>query len=156
MKKIIYITGSIDLLDFVDPLWMKLNEHHRERSPHFGDRFAKFTFQMRRKSLSNNQNDRELRVDLAKISDTYIGYCMSSIIETDRGKLGEIESLYVEPDYRKQGIGKRFMKMALDWMDENKVDRRQLGVAYGNEETFRFYEKFGFYPKVTILDYKLP
>jgi diamine N-acetyltransferase len=156
MSNITYITGSGELLDLVDPLWMKLNEHHRERSLYFAERFAKFTFQMRRKSLTSQLNRKMLRVDIAQYGESGIGYCLSTIVNTDRGKTGEIESLYVEPNHREQGIGERFMRMALDWMDENGVGRRQLGVAYGNEETFKFYQKFGFYPKVTILDYKLP
>jgi diamine N-acetyltransferase len=39
-------------------------------------------------------------------------------------------------------------------MDEHGAERKIIGVAVGNEEAFGFYEKFGFYPRVTILRQK--
>ena len=46
------------------------------------------------------------------------------------------------------------MKKALEWLDKMKVKETIIAVGDGNEEAFKFYEKFGFYPRVTILTKK--
>ena len=66
--------------------------------------------------------------------------------------LGEIESIYIEPDYRGSGIGDNLMKRALRWMDEYPVDKKVLTVGAGNEEVFAFYSRHNFYPRTTILE----
>ncbi|WP_431188437.1 GNAT family N-acetyltransferase [Caloranaerobacter azorensis] len=65
--------------------------------------------------------------------------------------IGEIESLYIEPDYRKLGIGNEFMKNALDWMDLNNVESICIEVSVGNKEVLSFYEEYRFLPRTIIL-----
>ena len=91
-----------------------------------------------------------MRIDLARDikTDKLIGYCVSTV---NQDKQGEIESIYIEKDYRRRGIGGNFMKKALAWMDGLSVTKRVIGVAAGNEEAFPFYARYGFYPRVTIL-----
>ncbi|MBT3233454.1 MAG: hypothetical protein HN356_11630 [Calditrichaeota bacterium] len=44
------------------------------------------------------------------------------------------------------------MRESLLWMDSLSVKRKVLGVGVGNEVTFRFYEKYNFFPRTTILE----
>ena len=67
---------------------------------------------------------------------------------------GEIDSRFIQPDYRSKGIARELLNHALEWFNANQVNDISIGVAYGNEETFKFYAKFGFLPKVTILQKK--
>ncbi|SHH60132.1 Acetyltransferase (GNAT) family protein [Caloranaerobacter azorensis DSM 13643] len=92
-----------------------------------------------------------MKVEIARDveKNVNIGYCISTI--NDRN-IGEIESLYIEPDYRKLGIGNEFMRNALDWMDLNNVKSICIGVSVGNEEVLSFYKKYGFFPKTIILE----
>lgn len=46
------------------------------------------------------------------------------------------------------------MEDSMRWMDSEKVDRRQIGVIFGNDEATRFYRKFGFFPHAMILKKK--
>ncbi len=46
------------------------------------------------------------------------------------------------------------MLQALVWMDECGATRKRVSVGDGNEEAWKFYEKFGFYPRMTILEQK--
>jgi diamine N-acetyltransferase len=94
-----------------------------------------------------------LRIDLARDRKTeeYIGYCVSTLTGE---KLGEIESIYIEPPYRRSRIGDSLMQKALRWMDENQVKRKIVGVAEGNESVFAFYRRYGFYPRITVLEQK--
>ncbi len=156
LKDIEFIEGNEEQLDSIGLLWDRLNAHHTSVSTYFSEQFAKFSFKKRRRGIIPGKDGKIIKVDLAKLiaSGEVIGYCFSSIINAPYGRTGEIESLYVEPEYRGIGIGDRFMCNLLEWMDRESVDKKMLVVAVGNEEVFGFYRKFGFYPKSTRLDYK--
>lgn len=134
-------------------MWEKLNRHHANVSPHFKEAFRQFTFDERRERLLAKARTGKLRIDLARKCGEreYAGYCISSI-DTDRQ--GEIESIFVEERRRGRGIGQALMQRALAWMDGKGVSQRSVAVAFGNEEAFRFYAKFGFYPRITRLRWK--
>jgi ribosomal protein S18 acetylase RimI-like enzyme len=151
MSNISYVSGDERLLDDVKELWESLNEHHRKSAVHFAEHYSKFTFDDRKVSLVKKAQMGQLRVDLAvnEASCKYLGYCISSV---DNEGTGEIESIYVDEDYRKHGIGMELMERALQWMDNIKVKKKTVTVAAGNENAFGFYEKFGFYPRKTFLE----
>jgi diamine N-acetyltransferase len=148
---IVFTQSGPEGLEQIAPLWIKLRRHHKERSPWFKDDFDTVTWEMRKTGLLEKSAKGELLVHLAKDKGVLIGYCVSSI---DTEKQGEIESIYIEKEYRKHHIGDGFMKTALKWMDGQGVKRKIIGVAVGNEEAFGFYEKYGFYPRVTLLRQK--
>ena len=150
MPKIEYTVTDQKDIDLIVPLWEKLNQHHRVRSPHHAAHFARMTFDLRKKALLKKTGEGTMRIDLAKDTDTgaIIGYCLSTISEE---KEGEIQSIFVEKDYRLYGIGDNFMKKAIAWMDNLSIAKRTIAVATGNEEVFTFYSRYNFYPSVTIL-----
>ena len=92
-----------------------------------------------------------IRIDLARDINRgeLIGYCVSTVSEE---RQGEIDSIYIEPDYRQSGIADNLMKGALKWMDECSVTKRILHVSVGNEDVFGFYTRYNFYPRTTILE----
>ena len=92
-----------------------------------------------------------LRIDMVRdtFSGNYIGYCVTSV---SAERQGEIESIYIEPEYRRSGIGDGLMKRALSWLENRSAGRKILGVAEGNERVFAFYSRYGFYPRTTILE----
>ncbi len=69
-------------------------------------------------------------------------------------KTGEIESIFVEEGYRSRGIGSALVERALAWLDTNDSVRNRVSIADGNEAAFSFYKKFGFYPRMTVLEQK--
>ncbi len=148
--KIEYLEKDESGLDIIQPLWEKIKEHHKARSIHFKEQFEKVTWEMRKKQILEKVHNGALLVHLAQDNNTkkYIGYCVTSI---DDNNVGEIESIFIEAQYRRAGIGAIFMKRALVWMDAHAVSRRVIAVAVGNEEVFGFYAKFDFYPRVSIL-----
>lgn len=92
-------------------------------------------------------------MDLVKLKDNpcYIGYCISSI---DQKHIGEIESIFVDEEFRHQGFGHHLMQKALAWMEKEQVKSKIVGVVYGNESAFPFYARYGFFPSATILRQK--
>lgn len=151
MTMIEYISGGRELLDEVGPLWEKLNRHHARLDPHFADLFLKRTFAERKAGLIKKAGQGKLRVDLARsVPDgRLVGYAVSTI---DEDRRGELDSIYVEEDYRGAGVGRALMERALAWMDEEGVNYRFLEVRVGNEGALRFYRRFGFVPATIRLD----
>ncbi len=132
----------------IKSLWENLNEQHRRTSMHFKSRYERFSFEERIRKFARP----EIRtaIDIAETipGKRIIAYCISSI---SRGEEGEIDSIYIEPDFRGKKIGRTLMERALSWFDTEGIAVRTVAVASGNESAFGFYEKFGFYPALTVL-----
>lgn len=135
----------------VGPLWELLNRHHTERCRHFADVFAKNTFAKRRADIMAH-GTQGLHVIMAReVDGPYVGYCVSTI--NDR-RVGEIDSLYLLPQFRGEGLGELLMEGSLGWLRAQGVNRIFLEVSEGNEEVFGFYARFGFFPAKIILEQK--
>lgn len=154
MYDVEYINGGLELIDEIKPLWEKLNIHHLDKSIDFKEKYKRFTFEKRKEGIIEKSKTAEFHIELAQDMQRgiCIGYCLSSV--QDNGT-GEVESLFLDSDYRGQDIGQSLMEKTLDWLHHNNAKPIIIGVASGNENAFGFYSKFGFYPKVTILEQKI-
>lgn len=140
--------GGQELLDSVEVLWKELNRIHETKSPYFRDDFSSFSFETRKRDLIAKSDRGNLRVTIASDREARtIGYCISSI----EGREGEIESIFVAEESRRDGVGTKLIEDSLDWFHGNSVKRVKVSVVYGNEDVFEFYGKFGLFPRVTIL-----
>ena len=147
-----YISGGIELLDEIQPLWEKLNQHHEKISPHFSHEFRDYGFSARKARLLQKYADGHLRIDIAQSQEYKVGYIISAMMGAG---VGEIESIFVENDFRGQAIGDELMRRALDWLDEQDVHTKVIDVAVGNERAYTFYARFGFFPRVMALKQRL-
>ncbi len=140
-------------LDIIEPLWEKIKKHHQSISPNFSEKYQESDFKTRKMELMAKSSGGKLRLELAEdiSQEKYIGYCISSI--SSQGQ-GEIDSIFVEEDYRSLGIGHELVKRALHWMESECVEDLKIVVAVGNEELLPFYQSFGFYPRHMILENK--
>ncbi|MBP2028584.1 ribosomal protein S18 acetylase RimI-like enzyme [Acetoanaerobium pronyense] len=150
MDNLKYIYGGRELLEFVKPMWNKLNNYHKDNSINFKSHFESLSFEIKLKKFEAYSN-LEIMVILVKnlSKDTYLGYSISTVT---KDKVGEIDSIYVDQDYRKYGIGKRLMNESIAWLNLKNVNKKILYVAKGNENVFDFYGKCGFYPKMILLE----
>jgi diamine N-acetyltransferase len=137
------VEKDIKEIELIKPLWEQLNSVHFAKSVHFKDKYEKFTFDKRMKSIYEKAQKGIVKLDMISDGDTgsYVGYSLSSI-ENNRG---EIESIYIENKYRKLGLGGKLMENSLNWFKANRVTNIQIGVVYANDEALSFYERFGFY-----------
>lgn len=135
--------------DLIKPLWKKLNEYHKDRSEYFADHFAANTFAERMERVL--AKDLDLRIEVVEDTEkeNIIGYCMSSVNQRQKG---EIDSIYVEAEYRGQQIGGQLMKNALEWMEKQEVEKTTIKVSWGNKDTVKFYTEYGFKPRAVILE----
>jgi diamine N-acetyltransferase len=155
MAQIIYSTFDKSGIDRIKGLWEGLNKYHFDKSVSFKDHYSNFTFEQRKNNLFKKSGSGEMLVELAidTSSNNPVGYCLS-IVTSNPEPEGEVESLYIDPLYRGEGIGAAFMKHALDWLNSKKVVCKRIVVAAGNEEVFPFYAKYGFFPKFITLEQK--
>jgi diamine N-acetyltransferase len=148
-----YHTSGIQEIERVRPLWVQLNEYHHARAKTFRQHYEQVTFEDRKAHFEKLATIGPLRVELVFDTATsrYVGYCVSSLSDE---KTGEIESVFVEERYRSKGIGSVLMTRALEWLDAKGSARNRVAVGDGNEEAWGFYAKFGFYPRMTVLEQK--
>jgi ribosomal protein S18 acetylase RimI-like enzyme len=151
MKSLEYRATGIGEIELIRPLWNRLNEHHRERAGIFRHHYERMTFEDRKAYFERLAGTGTLMVDVATDPESgrCIGYCVSSL---SRERTGEIESIFVEEDYRNQGAGSALMDRALAWLGTCGSVRNRVSVGDGNEAAFGFYRRFGFYPRMTVLE----
>lgn len=133
----------------ISKLWQQLNEIHKNDSNNFKDYYDKNTFENRCEKFINI-SENNIKIEIIEDNEIPIGYCISTI---EKG-VGEIESLFIEDQYRKFGYGQQLVKSSIKWMKNNDCKRIIVSVADGHESVFEFYKKFGLYPKLTYLQMK--
>lgn len=138
-NEIVYKTGDGSIIDEAGDLWNELNRVHFEKSRDFKAEYQRYTFQDRRRELLNKG---ELFIIIALLDNEKIGYCISSL----SGNVGEIDSIYIKPNYRGNSIGSALIKKSLDWIRSSQAEKIILRFIAGNEEVLNFYSKFGFKP----------
>jgi ribosomal protein S18 acetylase RimI-like enzyme len=145
-----YITKRISAADMhiVKELWEKLNGLHYENSRNFKRHYAEQTFERRCEKFARLPEE-NVRIDVALDGGGQpIGYCICSV---EQGR-GELDSLYVRPEYRNQSLGSRLARRGVDWLKSRRCGEIRVSVADGNESVFPFYESLGFRVRSTALE----
>jgi len=151
MKTVIYGQLTKKQLGTIKPLWEELNEIHFDDSVYFKDHFLAMSFETR---AARWQGLPEEDVHLLVVYDeknVAVGYCVSTV-KGDRS--GEVDSLFLRPAFRGSGIGKTLMVKSVEWLNGRNCQPIRLAVSYGHESVLGFYERLGFYPRLTILEWK--
>jgi ribosomal protein S18 acetylase RimI-like enzyme len=147
-NEIKYITGDETIIDDVGELWGELNRVHFEKALDFKHHYESFTFCDRKRLLLSHANRGKMFVVVACHNDAKVGYCISSVTDG----VGEIDSIYIKPDYRGNRIGDKLVEKALAWIALNNARKCIVKVVIGNEDVFGFYSKYGFKPRLTELE----
>lgn len=148
MNKINFIEGKKELLPEVIHLREKLLIHHKNLGHKFKEEFINKLKNNNIENILAGKNYKDIKIIITTCNNKNIGFCLGLITEEN---IGEINTLYVDTEYQKTGIGAELMEKIIKWMDENKVSSKELSVCSGNENVFKFYEKFNFYPRKTLL-----
>lgn len=149
MAEVQYHELPAEEIERIRPLWEKLNEHHAEVSPHFAQDFRNNSFDIRVRRLMSERA--HLKIWVAEDEGgELVGYAIGSMSggATTRG---ELDSLYVEQEYRGTKIGEVLARRILEWFEENEVHNVVIAVATGNEQVLRFYDRLGFAPRAYTL-----
>lgn len=148
MEALEYREGGVELLPEITPLWNKQKTYHSTLLNEIPGSFDSATFEGRKDLWLRQSENGHLRLILVKQGESPVAYIVNVI---DSSQQGEIQSLFVEESLRGQKVGDRLMQMSLDWMDSHSVKSKTVSVAVGNDGAARFYERYGFKPRATIL-----
>ena len=148
-----YTQGGEELLDIIQPLWEGLNEHHKEHSPHFRYEYEAYAFRIRKSMFREKAGSGNMSIIMAEDETRRlpVAYCIVTVSESGQG---EIESIFVEQNYRGTGVGNHLMQMALAWMEQLGASIRIVAIAAGNEQAVSFYARYAFFPRQTLLKQK--
>jgi ribosomal protein S18 acetylase RimI-like enzyme len=131
----------------IRPLWEELNSLHEGVSNNFKHYFSSFSFERRIRAFRDKDS---FAVFVAKENKYSIGYCIASY----KGLEGEIDSIFIDANHRKMGVGEKLIASAEAWLNERKVDNIHVYIAEGNESVLGFYEKLGFLHRFTVMEKK--
>jgi len=79
-----------------------------------------------------------------------VGYCVSTV---DAAGRGEIDSLFIDEQFRGRGLGRKMVSNAMAWLDEKHAKPIAVSVLAGNDAALRLYEKFGFQTRTILLQH---
>ena len=128
-----------------------LRAHHASVSEHFSDQLVSRPFEDRRRDLVSKAV--KMKVDVACVGERDVGYCISTV---DKENRGELDSLFIAPDYRRMGLGRQLAESAVVWLKAEGAHPIFLTVLVGNEEAVRFYETLGFFSRAIVMVHQEP
>lgn len=103
------------------------------------------------------ESDQSL-IFIAEVEEKAIGYILG-FIDTypyrSKNPICEIENMYVEETFRRQGIGKRLIAMLRREAKKRKVKLLRIGTIAQNESAIYFYRSEGFHDVNLYLEEQL-
>ena len=130
----------------VGRLWGKFMAFNAEFNSSF--RVKKKAPEIFSREMIEKIRDSNCRLTVAEIDGQLIGFCYSYISHKPKyfklEKFGFVGDLYVEPEYRRQGVGRMLVNDTLGFLSRRKVRQIELLVAVKNTNTIKFWESLGF------------
>lgn len=125
--------------------------HRNGREDIFHGLQSKYTIEQVKERLSKQDNG----VFVADINGSVAGYIFCDIITEGDGTTLYIDDLCVDPEIRKQGIGKALMDYAVSYGKQCGCRMLMLNVWEFNENAVRFYEKYGLTTRSRHMEIKI-
>jgi len=129
-----------DSIDLIEPLWILLNEMHKEFDREAGQPVRTTVWPERREQLLDKSGFKT-SIELLYKNGELAGYCYSTI---DRDGIGEIDSLFIDEKLRCKGYGKLFVESALAFFECNNTTCIKIWVHPANTLAKSFYRRFSF------------
>ena len=124
--------------------------HHDQIAPAPANAARLRTFQARKQELLAKSDGGGIRVELVSIARArpIVAYCVSTV---SRAGVGEIDSIFIDEDWRGQGVGTELMRRALAWLNKMGAKSKVVSVMCENEKALAFYRRFDFHPRAVLL-----
>ena len=71
----------------------------------------------------------------------------------EHGPYGCLDTIYVRPDYRRQGIAQTLVAMCEDWSREKGITEFVSGCELDNERSFAFHTGIGFKELIRLIHF---
>jgi GNAT superfamily N-acetyltransferase len=95
---------------------------------------------------------------LAEAGGQVVGYLAGYLQPPNDYRLvasAELESMFVESEFRAQGVGKQLAQEFIEWSRGKGAARMTVTAYAANPNAVAFYQRLGFVPKHTSLEMKL-
>ena len=98
--------------------------------------------------LGSQLQDPSVLVLVAERDGDVLGYTYAAVEGNDymalRGPAGVLHDIVVDPDHRREGVGRMLLDATLAWLDAHGAPRIVLSTAQRNEAAQRLFAKSGF------------
>ncbi len=97
--------------------------------------------------------DRHLVVLGDRREEAILGMGLSSVIfnsDLEPARFGKIDDVWIEPRWRRQGLGSLIVAELLRFFHRRGIDRLTLSYAAGNRDAEAFWSKLGFQPALVM------
>ncbi len=137
-------------IDLIKYLWDRLKKNAGYTTPVFKETYLTRKFTDVKTAAIRTAAYGWMNLDLVYPAGktTPVGYCLSTV---NADKAGVIDSIYLHPEYRNQGLGCQLIQRSLDWMNTFKASRKSLFIAAGNSNAGSFFSRFNFKTRNTFL-----
>ena len=137
-------------------LWKQLMDYHRKLDLFFTrSTNGHINF---RKHLVECIESEDACVFIAVENEEILGYILGKIQEYppvfETEKYAEIFDMYVKQDFRRQKIGERLVKNAVDYFKKKGLSRIEMKVATKNKPGIDFWKNQGFEEYMKIMCYR--
>lgn len=136
--------ANLEVLDAVVKLSMKLWPEH--------------TYQEMSKEFTGYITEQKSSVFIAKVDDVVgfaqVGLRHDYVEGTNSSPVGYLEGIYVEKDYRKQGIASALVKACEEWAKSLGCSEFASDIEMDNQESFEFHLKYGFIEANRLICFK--
>jgi diamine N-acetyltransferase len=146
----VYREVGIDRIDEIRLLWEELNVYHVQFAPVFADEMRSRSFSGRKGEIEAKTACGKVRIELvaAGSDGPDVAYCVASV---SADGVAEIDSLFIQSEFRNHGIGSELMRRALAWFRTARATSTIISVTHGNDNAIAFYRRFGFHPRSVLL-----
>jgi len=81
---------------------------------------------------------------VARVEDKLVGLCWCVLFNPGTGLEAEVAEVYVDPDFRSQGIGGQLLRQAVRLFRQRNVTFAAVWTRESNPQAVRLYEEAGF------------
>jgi GNAT superfamily N-acetyltransferase len=101
--------------------------------------------------LIEQRDDPYTRTFVAQVDGRVVGYILGAVVDLyadlfEQGDSGFIADIFVDPGYRRHGIGRRLVEAINAWFQVQGVSYTELQVAAANRAGIVFWESVGGQP----------
>jgi ribosomal protein S18 acetylase RimI-like enzyme len=162
VEDVVLVAGTADDIPRLQPLWVSVHHQHQSAMPELAPYVTDETTWAERSALYETLlAKRDTILWIAQLDDRAVGYGLAHVMPVSDtwiadtwvtgDRVGEIESLAVDPEFRGQGIGSRLLKQLIKDLNEQGVSDHVIGALPGNVDAIRLYERHGYQRAWTYL-----
>ena len=145
--------AMINDLELLQSLWKKLHIYEEQFSDEFDENWA--YSKKGSAKFENRLKGRNSIVFIAENNGKPVGFAVVHVSKTIMrhiDKIGLLEYLYVENDFRKKGVGTMLLRKVKNFLRNKKISRIKLTTFSANSNAIKFYKDHGIDDFVTILE----